>query len=75
VSLDLNRLDLFDSCKRVHIIPLNAKVSDESQPPMTSDLSLSESAASRSLEVMLAKNPFHLLPLFLIGIFSHPPDS
>jgi hypothetical protein len=32
------------------VSPPNAKVSDGSQPPMTFDLSLSESAGSRSLD-------------------------
>jgi hypothetical protein len=43
---------LLDTTERPHLdgvveVMPNAKVSDGSQPPMTSDLSLSESAGSR----------------------------
>src|ERR1039458_5902196 len=38
-------------------LPLNVKVSDGSQPPMTLDLSLSESAGSRSLHRLVRLSP------------------
>jgi len=40
----------------VVILPPNAKVSDGSQPPMTFDLSLSESADSRSLHRLVVRS-------------------
>jgi hypothetical protein len=40
----------------------NAKVSDGSQPPMTFDLSLSESAGSRSLHRLVGQFEFDWLP-------------
>jgi len=40
---------------RLHVTT-NAKVSDGSQPPMTFDLSLSESAGSRSLDRLVERS-------------------
>src|SRR5947207_8723465 len=45
----VNALKVFDNVHRVFRILPNAKVSDGSQPPMTLNSSLSESAGSRSL--------------------------
>jgi len=50
------------SSARARIITSNEKVSDGSQPPVTFDLSLSESAGSRSLHRLVGQFEFDWLP-------------